>query len=352
LCGEYDTTYVYDTVVKLSRMLQKTTNGITTKYVYGHGLIGEEKECNVFKVYHFDYRGSTVAITDMYGNVTDRFEYDTYGKMVSHVGDSFVIFGYNGRDGVVTDENGLIYMRARYYNPTLCRFVNADIIHGEISHGVTLNRYAYANGNPVSFVDPFGLSAEERSGLVMIELENNDYNPEKKLSFWDKTKNFVKNTMNSISYGVKSKANKFFNALGNAIEIEVVLGTGLGLERQGTKLLGYKAIVLGLDDGKEYAGHAVSINAGPYERSYTHINEKDFCFVNCGEAHIIERKTISNIIACPSTEVDEGLALGYLKINRDGELSRSLFPNSVFLVFGAGYSVDINITEFLNDFLQ
>jgi len=64
---------------------------------------------------------------------------------------------------VVTDTNGLIYMRARYYSPELRRFVNADIIPGAISQAVTLNRYAYANGNPVSNVDPFGLSAEDKS---------------------------------------------------------------------------------------------------------------------------------------------------------------------------------------------
>ena len=64
---------------------------------------------------------------------------------------------YNGRDGVVTDDNGLIYMRARYYSPELRRFVNADIIAGKITNAITLNRYAYANGNPVSFVDPLGL---------------------------------------------------------------------------------------------------------------------------------------------------------------------------------------------------
>ena len=44
------------------------------------------------------------------------------------------------------------------------RFVNADIIAGSISNAVTLNRFAYANGNPVSFVDPFGLSAERGRG--------------------------------------------------------------------------------------------------------------------------------------------------------------------------------------------
>ena len=50
-------------------------------------------------------------------------------------------------------------MRARYYSPDMRRFVNADIVAGQISNAVTLNRFAYANGNPVSFVDPFGLTS-------------------------------------------------------------------------------------------------------------------------------------------------------------------------------------------------
>ena len=86
-----------------------------------------------------------------------------HGKVTERTGSTFVIFGYNGRDGVVTDRNGLLYMRARYYSPEHRRFVNADVIPGEISNAITLNRYAYANGNPVSNVDPFGLSAERGS---------------------------------------------------------------------------------------------------------------------------------------------------------------------------------------------
>ena len=159
LCADADTTYTYNTNCRLSQLLQKTTNGITTKYVYGLGLIGEEK-CGEFKTYHFDFRGSTVAITDIYGNIIDTFKYDTYGKMTEHIGNSFVILGYNGRDGVVTDRNGLLYMRARYYSPDMRRFINADILHGEISDSASLNRYAFVNGNPISFIDPFGLSKE------------------------------------------------------------------------------------------------------------------------------------------------------------------------------------------------
>ena len=84
-------------------------------------------------------------------------------------GTSKVIFGYNGRDGVITDDNGLIYMRARYYSPEMKRFINADIIPGKLSNAVTLNRFAYANGNPVSFVDPFGLSPERGMGPTPLE---------------------------------------------------------------------------------------------------------------------------------------------------------------------------------------
>jgi len=60
----------------------------------------------------------------------------------------------------MSDDNGLYYMRARYYSPELKRFINADTIKGTIYDSRTLNGYAYANGNPVSLVDPFGTSAE------------------------------------------------------------------------------------------------------------------------------------------------------------------------------------------------
>ena len=48
------------------------------------------------------------------------------------------------------------------------RFVNADIVAGDISNAITLNRYAYANGNPVSNVDPLGLSVLITLGIMAI----------------------------------------------------------------------------------------------------------------------------------------------------------------------------------------
>ena len=158
--GEDTTKFVYNVNARLSQLLIKTENNADTKYVYGLGLIGEETSGN-FKTYHFDYRGSTVAITNANGTVTDTFEYDTYGRLKDRTGTTKTPFLYNGRDGVITeDDTGLIYMRARYYSPELRRFINADKVHGDITNALTLNRYAYCNGEPATGVDPLGLSAE------------------------------------------------------------------------------------------------------------------------------------------------------------------------------------------------
>ncbi len=170
LCGNEKTTYTYNTNSSLSQLLmKKDKDGNVTKYVYGLGLIGEESE-GAFKTYHFDYRGSTTAITNEKGQVIDTFEYDTYGKLTNRTGSTKTIFMYNGCYGVVTDSNGLLYMRARYYSPELKRFINADIIKGDITNNEVLNKYAYVNGNPVSNIDPFGLFSWKTFGKKALDV--------------------------------------------------------------------------------------------------------------------------------------------------------------------------------------
>ena len=101
--------------------------------------------------------------------MTDTFEYDTYGKLTARTGTTKTPFLYNGRDGVMyEDDTGLIYMRARYYSPELRRFINADKVHGDITNALTLNRYAYCNGDPANGVDPLGLSME-RNGIIWYD---------------------------------------------------------------------------------------------------------------------------------------------------------------------------------------
>jgi len=156
--GTNTTIFVVNPNAKLPQALMRIKNGVTNFYVYGPGLLYQVTETATTTntlMYHYDYRGSTIALSDNNGNVTDRIEYSAYGLTTYHAGINDTPFLFNGRYGVMTDPNGLLYMRARYYNPYLCRFLNPD----PIGFGGGLNFYAYANGNPVSYLDPFGLDA-------------------------------------------------------------------------------------------------------------------------------------------------------------------------------------------------
>ena len=148
--------FVVNPNAPLSQVLLRIHNGLTNYYVYGVGLLYEvtpSNGTNAILNYHSDYRGSTVAITDAAGNVTDRVSYSPYGGIASRTGTTDTPFLFNGAYGVQTDPNGLLHMRARFYNTTICRFVNRD----PIGMAGGLNSYAYANGNPINNLDPFGL---------------------------------------------------------------------------------------------------------------------------------------------------------------------------------------------------
>jgi RHS repeat-associated protein len=145
-----------DTIDPSGKLLIRThPNNTKTYYVYGLGLLYEASQANTTKTYHFDQVGSTLLRTDDSGKVIGQAEYSAYGLTFWKQGDMATPFLYNGQAGVQTDPNGLLNMRARYYSPYLMRFLNAD--PSGFSGGP--NWFAYADGNPISKSDPFGLCA-------------------------------------------------------------------------------------------------------------------------------------------------------------------------------------------------
>lgn len=170
-----ETTYLVDNVSgKYSQNIVETTtkDSKTSKSynIFGHGLIGtyveDSKESIILN--HYDIRGSTVLVTDSEGDITHNIEYDEYGKLQTDLESLPTQYLYNGQYGVQTDTNSLNYMRERYYNPDLKRFMNKDILVGELDKPTTLNRYSYVNGDPISYIDPFGLARESISGEGML----------------------------------------------------------------------------------------------------------------------------------------------------------------------------------------
>ena len=152
--------YVYNRVGNVPEVLMrvKLTNmtSQSTYYVYGAGLAYEVKITpdgqEAVRYYHYDQVGSTVAMTDSAQAITDRFHYDPWGYVLHSIGDSDTPFQFVGAYGIQTDPNGLINMRARYYNPVTKSFISQD----PSGFNGGLNWYLYANGNPFTYIDQNG----------------------------------------------------------------------------------------------------------------------------------------------------------------------------------------------------
>lgn len=98
-----------------------------------------------------DALGSTVALGDGTGTLQTQYAYEPFGFVSQSGAASTSSYKYTGRED---DGTGLLYYRARYYQPRLQRFISEDPI-GLLSG--SLNFYAYVDNNPTRAVDPFGL---------------------------------------------------------------------------------------------------------------------------------------------------------------------------------------------------
>src|SRR6185437_11876571 len=121
------------------------------KCVWGPaGLAYAVDPSNGVTVYHADGLGSVRAITDGSGTVVQTYRSDAYGVATSTKGGINQHFQYTGQE---RDEDGLVFLRGRVYNPTLGRFMQRDPLAGNPGLPLSLNRYTYAGNNPTTKTD-------------------------------------------------------------------------------------------------------------------------------------------------------------------------------------------------------
>jgi RHS repeat-associated protein len=157
--GNKTTRYVVDTNHDLSQVLCETDaiGVIAAYYVYGAGLAYKVDPNGIHYYYSFDPLGSTIALTDDAKNVVNSYAYDPFGLAVGSVENTTNPFTFVGEYGVSKDANGLLFMRARYYNALTGTFINVDPTERDIYRTQDLNPFSYAANNPVNEIDPAGL---------------------------------------------------------------------------------------------------------------------------------------------------------------------------------------------------
>jgi RHS repeat-associated protein len=115
---------------------------------------------NVKYGYVHNLQGDITAIVDGNGNTVVEYTYDAWGKELSKTGTLATTLGtlnpFRYRGYVFDEETGLYYLRNRYYNPVWGRFVNADVLLGEINQLLSHNIYSYCRNNPICSFDPTG----------------------------------------------------------------------------------------------------------------------------------------------------------------------------------------------------
>ena len=168
---------------------QKTVNNVTTNYYYNGSVLMSMTKGDTSLLFSYDAAGNVVAVevqSDSWlidgqtlyyirngqGDITGlinssgrtviEYRYDTWGKDCSYQPeyqeylDLQELNPFRYRGYVYDTETGWYYLQSRYYDPAICRFINADVYlstgQGVLGH----NCYAYCSDNPIIRIDISG----------------------------------------------------------------------------------------------------------------------------------------------------------------------------------------------------
>ena len=147
------TVYVWDgdqVVMELSK-----GGAVQKRYIRGNDLVYADKGENTEKTYYVtDMHGNVVQLLDESGNVTKTYEYDSFGNEVKPEKKDENPYRYCGE--YYDKETEEVYLRARYYEPGVGRFITRDTYTGESDEPLSLHLYTYCENDGVNAWDPSG----------------------------------------------------------------------------------------------------------------------------------------------------------------------------------------------------
>ena len=200
------TNYVVDSNRDYAQVLAEVTNGITEmSYTYGDDLVSQTR-AGTPSYYLYDGHGSTRALADAGGSLTDSYDYDAFGVLLASSGDTENDYLYAGEQ---LDQNlDQYYLRARYYNQQVGRFTQQDTWMGFNHDPMTLHKYLYANADPITYTDPTGmfsmasLGASFRVHSATAGQAVANYSRIYSRMLWGEVKEFVKDELTEQAFGL------------------------------------------------------------------------------------------------------------------------------------------------------
>lgn len=167
------TRYYYDGDRVIGEGIVQADGSVTEKasYLYGEGLIMREDSTNARGYYLHNGHGDVVEIRSDAGSILNSYDYDLWGNTIASNETVDNLFRYSGE---MWDEGAkLQYLRARWYDPSMGRFINKDTYEGDITNPLSLNLYTYVNNNPLIYFDPTGHWNEKLGfNYVINEMKN------------------------------------------------------------------------------------------------------------------------------------------------------------------------------------
>ncbi|CAG1004063.1 partial tRNA nuclease WapA, partial [Anaerolineae bacterium] len=160
------TTYTQDLAAPLPVVLQSKTDETDTRYVYALSTRPLAQHGTDWEYLLADALGSVRQIVAANGDVTLAESYEPYGSLLSSTGTASSVFGYSGEE---TDTSGLVFLRARYLQPTLGIFLARDPWRGDAMRSGSMNGWGYVEGNPILSTDPSGWEPEILSFTEIIK---------------------------------------------------------------------------------------------------------------------------------------------------------------------------------------
>jgi RHS repeat-associated protein len=132
------------------------------EYLYGNQLVAKLSGEGAKAYYTFNGHGDVTELRGETGALLNEYSYDIWGNPVTMMEqDKDNPFLYSGE--YWDNTTSLQYLRARWYDPSIGRFISEDTFKGENKNPLSLNLYTYVENNPLTHIDPSGHNKTQRA---------------------------------------------------------------------------------------------------------------------------------------------------------------------------------------------